>query len=72
MAIKHADSVARYETTVAHLHAVLANLTEFVDSLPAPTETGTLEGMDYGHLGTLEHIKTLLGEASQAIDGFFK
>lgn len=72
MSIKHTSSVDRYVACHADLTAALENLAEFVDSLPAPAEDGSLPTLHYGHLGTLEEIRKQLGEAMRLADKFCK
>jgi len=70
MSIKQLSSVNIYTAKVCEIQAALANLTEWADSLPAPDENDTIHGLHYGHLGVIEHIHNLLGQASQATDKF--
>lgn len=83
MAIKQKD-VMEYFTTVVDLRNALANLTEFVDSLPAPKaedlenylagksggDCAGLTTINYAHVGSLKHIRSLIGSAIQHTDGF--
>ena len=59
-----------YFETVRDIHFALANLSDFVDSLPAVNESGNVPNVNYAHLGTLSHIKSLLCEIAVACDGF--
>lgn len=70
MSVKHASAVNDYTAKVAEIRNVLENLIEWTDSLPAPDDNNELHGLHYGHLGIIEHIHNLLGQVSQAADGF--
>lgn len=70
MSIKHASSVNDYVAMVSNIQNALANLAEWATSLPAPDHRGELPTLDYGHLGTIDHIQSLLGQVSQAADKF--
>lgn len=70
MSIKHASSVNNYTTKVAQIQNAISNIQEWLDSLPAKDDNHAIPNIDYGHLGTIEHIHNLLGQVSQATDGF--
>lgn len=59
-----------YVETARDIHAGLANLTEFIDTLPAVDENGNVQNVTYAHLWTLQQIKTRLAEIAIACDGF--
>jgi len=65
MAIKDSRSVESYIQMVGQLRAALENLTEFVDSLPAPDDDGCIPGMDYADLGDVARLHELIGQACQ-------
>ena len=70
MTIKHDPTTDRYISQVADIRAVLANLQEWSDTLPAPDENGNLPCLNYGHTGTIGHVRELLAQASEATDRF--
>lgn len=70
MSIKHVSAVNEYTARVMEIQAVLANLAEWAESLPAPDEEGTIHSLHYGHLGSIQEIHKLLGEISRHADGF--
>ena len=70
MSVKQCSHVNTYTAKVIEIRNVLENLIEFVDMLPAPDDNNELANLDYGHLGTIDHIHALLGQASRATDGF--
>lgn len=70
MTIKNPSIVEKYAQQVMEIRGVIENLEEFVSSLPAPDENENIPGMDYGHLGTIDHVHTLLTEAFEAIAEF--
>jgi hypothetical protein len=70
MSVKHPATVDRYARQVLELQAFAENLKEFLDSMPAPDESGSLPTMHYGHIGTLGLIHQLADEMSQAMDGY--
>ena len=70
MSIKHASAVNDYADMVSKIQSALANLAEWAASLPAPDHNGELPNLHYGHLGTIDHIQNLLGQASRAADKF--
>lgn len=71
MSIKEVSSVARYITRVADIRAAIANLSRFVDSLPAPDDNGTLPSLHYGHLGSLAEMHDSLINAVAATEHFY-
>lgn len=70
MSVKQTSSVNAYTADVIEIRNVLANLIEWVDSLPAPDDNNELHTLHYGHLGTIGHIHTLLAQVSHAADRF--
>ena len=62
MSVKNREFVERYVSDVQETLSALANLREFVESLPAP-ENGELWNLHYGHIGSVNEIKRLIGEA---------
>jgi len=70
MSIKQLSSVNIYTAKVIEIQNALANLAEWAESLPAPDDDGNIHSLHYGHLGVIEHIHNLLGQASQATDKF--
>jgi len=71
MTIKHKETVDQYVVTVSEMRNALANLAEFVDSLPAPDCDGELPGMDYGHLGTLSEVRYGILHAMRHADSMY-
>ena len=71
MSVKNTEYVQRYVHEVAGLRAALANLAEFVDTLPAPDDAGELPTMHYGHLGTVSAIHVRIGELSRMADEMY-
>lgn len=72
MSVKEKATVERYTANVASLVASLQQLQEFVDSLPAPDENDHLPSpMDYGHTGTVGHVRELVEQAAQAAKNFW-
>jgi len=63
MSVKDPATVNRYAEQHASLVAALANLTEFVESMPAPDESGHLQNVDYGYTGSTAHLCELIAEA---------
>jgi hypothetical protein len=70
MSVKQASAVNDYTAKMIEIRNVLENLIEWAESLPAPDDQNELHSLHYGHLGTIEHIHNLLGQVSQAADGF--
>jgi hypothetical protein len=70
MSVKHASAVNEYTANVVEIRNALENLLEWVNSLPAPDDNNELHSLHYGHMGTIGHIHDLLGQVSQAADGF--
>ena len=71
MSVKNREFVERYVSDVQETLSALANLREFVESLPAP-ENGELWNLHYGHIGSVNEIKRLIGEAMVHADSFYK
>ena len=65
MTIKNPASVHNYISMVEELRSALANLTEFVNTLPAPDDDMNIPGMDYPQLGDVGRLHELIGEACQ-------
>jgi hypothetical protein len=63
MSVKDPATVNRYAEQHASLVAALANLAEFVESMPAPDESGQLKNVDYGYTGSTAHLCELIAEA---------
>lgn len=72
MSVKNKSYVNDYTAKVIEIRNVLENLIEWVDSLPAPDDNDELHSLHYGHIGTIKHMHNLLGEVSQAADGFYE
>ena len=68
--IADAKAVANYAAFVMESRGMLANLTAFFDTLPAPDDDGNLPTLNYGQLGTLNKVHSLLIEASETLDEF--
>lgn len=68
MSVKNQDWVQQYVSEVADIRAALANMLEFVDSLPAPNGCGELPTLHYGHLGTVSAIHHHLATVSRLAD----
>jgi len=68
MTIADTKTVESYVSQVMEVRGVLANISEFADSLPAPDENENINGMHYGHIGSIGRIHTLLTEASEMCD----
>ena len=71
MSIKSQHHVHEYTSLQAETMSALENLLEFVQDIPAPDEDGSIHGIDYGHLGSLQQLHKLLGEASNIADEFW-
>lgn len=71
MTVKSQSHVHEYTSLQAETVSVLENLLEFVQGIPAPDDDGSIHGIDYGHLGSLQQLHKLLGEASQIADEFW-
>lgn len=72
MSVRNEQAVADYVRVVAELRASLANLQEFVASLPVADKAGIPSPFDYGDLGAVQRIHRLIGEASKAADEFWQ
>lgn len=70
MTIRTADHVANYAGLTISLTFALENLTDFVESLPAPDDNETVPNIDYGHLGKLIRLHEILAEAALLTDNF--
>lgn len=70
MSVKQSAAVNDYTARVLEIRNALDNLIEWADSLPAPDDNNELHSLHYGHIGTIRHIHDLLGQVSQAADGF--
>ena len=70
MSVKNKLSVQTYILQVTNSRAALANLAEWVESLPAPDDNNELHSLHYGHVGTIDHIFDLIKQAHQAADQF--
>jgi hypothetical protein len=71
-AVKDAATIAAYVQHHAMLVNALANLTEFVNSMPAPDENGNLPGVDYGYTGSTACMVEHLAEATRIADAMSK
>jgi len=72
MSVKNEQAVADYVRCVADLRAALASLQEFVAGLPVADRAGIPSPFEYGHLGTVQQIHRLIGEASNTADKFWQ
>lgn len=70
MSVKNKSAVNDYAAKVIEIQNVLENLLEWANSLPAPDDNNELHSLHYGHIGTIDDIHKLLGQASQAADRF--
>lgn len=70
MSVKNKTAVNTYTAKVCEIQMALANLAEWAESLPAPDDNDEIANLHYGHMGTIDHIHDLLGQVSQAADGF--
>jgi len=70
VSVKNEQAVADYWRCVAELRAGLANLQEFVDTLPVADRTGIPSPFHYGHLGTVQRLHEMIGNASKMVDSF--
>jgi hypothetical protein len=66
--ISDKKTIERYCRQHAELMAAIENLQEFVATMPAPDENGTLQNVDYGYTGSLDRIHTLVTEAMETAD----
>ena len=57
-----------YIAAVGDIRRVLANLTEFADSLPAPNEGGEVPGVTDEMVNDLIAVREYLGDASEVCD----
>jgi hypothetical protein len=72
MSVNDPTTVNRYISQHVSITAALANLTEFVDSMPAPDANDHLPNIDYGYTGSTARIYELLTEAMQIADQMTK
>jgi hypothetical protein len=72
MSVKDPATVSRYAEQHASLVASLANLAEFVESMPAPDEHGQLQNVDYGYTGSTAHLCDLIAEAVRVAESMSK
>jgi len=72
MSVKNEQAVADYVRCVEELRTALANLQEFVASLPVADKTGIPSPFDYGDLGSVRRVHGLIAEASKAADEFWE
>ena len=68
MTVKDQATVNRYISHHVSITAALANLTEFVDSMPVPDGNNHIQNIDYGYTGSTARIYELLSEAMQIAD----
>jgi hypothetical protein len=66
--ISDTNTVLHYCHQHAELMGMLANIQEFVATMPAPNENGEIKNIDYGYIGSIDHIHSLLCEASEIAD----
>ena len=67
-AITDTQSVETYARQVMQMRAMVENLSEFLDSLPAPDENEDVQGIDYAFLGSLGEMHGHLVVASEIAD----
>jgi hypothetical protein len=72
MSVKDPATVNRYAEQHASLVSALANLAEFVESMPAPDEHGQLQNVDYGYTGSTAHLCELVAEAVRVAESMTK
>jgi hypothetical protein len=72
MSVKDPATVNRYISHIAAITAALANLSEFVDLMPAPDANDHLPNIDYGYTGSTARIYELLAEAFRIADEMTK
>jgi hypothetical protein len=71
MSIKSQAHVNLYTAQVCELQGAIANLAEFVDTLPAPDENNELPSpFHYGHTGSVARLHELIAEAMKIADSF--
>jgi len=71
MSVKSQEHVDRYVAQVCGLQAAIANLAEFVDTLPSPDENNELPSpIHYGHTGSVARLHNLIAEAMKVADSF--
>ena len=64
MAIKDEATVERYAMQHAQMIAMIDNLKEFIDSMPAPNEHHEIANVNYGYTGDVARIHESLQAAS--------
>ena len=64
MAVTDERTVQRYARQHAQLIAMLKNLQEFVETMPAPDEDGNIPNVYYCYTGSVGRIHELLVQAS--------
>ena len=70
MTIKNPRYVDKYAAQVMEIRSALANLAEFVETLPAPDDNENIPGMDYGNLRSIDQLHSLLGVAIGTVSEF--
>jgi hypothetical protein len=70
MTIKDTKTVDNYCSQVMELRGLIENLSEFINTLPAPDEDHNIQGMNYCHAGSIGHIHSLLVAASEHADEY--
>ena len=67
-AITTKQTVELYAAQVMEMRGMIENLSEFLDSLPAPDENEEVQGIDYAFLGSLCDMHSHLIAASETAD----
>jgi hypothetical protein len=67
MAIRDKSSIDAYVAAHARILAMLDNLKEFAESMPAPREDGILP-FDYEYHGSTLLVADLLGQVAEHVD----
>ena len=67
-AITDTKSVETYAAQVMEMRGMIANLAEFLDSLPAPDDNEDVQGINYAFLGSLGLMHSHLIAASETAD----
>ena len=70
--IDHPNAVQQYAKQVMEMRAMVANLAEFLDSLPAPDENEDVVGIDYAGLGSLNEMHGHMVAASEISSEMFE
>ena len=68
MSVKDPATVSRYAKQHANLVAALANIAEFVESMPAPDEQSHIQNIDYGYTGSVGKMHELILQACNIAD----